>query len=152
MKRYWKAALSAICVLTLLCTLAACAGDAGEKQYDWGITLAAENVTPTGLTLVCTQSGGNPTGELDTGSMFWLEGKDGSKWVSVQTVVKQDEIAWDSLAYLIPMAGESSWEVNWEYLYGTLSAGTYRIGKEVMDFRGPGDYDTQKYYAEFVIE
>ena len=151
MKRYIKAALSAICVLTLLFTLTACAGNE-EKQLDWGITLSANDVTPTGLTLVCTQSGGNPTGELNTGSMFWLEIKDGSKWTAVQTIPKQDEIAWDSLAYLISMNGETSWEVSWEYLYGSLAAGTYRIGKEVMDFRGPGDYDTQKYYAEFEIE
>ena len=26
-----------------------------------------------------------------------------------------------------------------------------RIGKEIMDFRGAGDYDTSIYYAEFEI-
>ena len=34
---------------------------------DWGLTLSAENVTPTRLTLVVTQSGGNPSGESGAG-------------------------------------------------------------------------------------
>ena len=38
----------------------------------WGLTLTAKDVTPTGCTVVFTQSGGNPTGELDTGVYFEL--------------------------------------------------------------------------------
>lgn len=30
--------------------------------------------------------------------------------------------------------------------------GKYRIGKEIMDFRGPGNFDKAVYYAEFVID
>ncbi len=47
------------------------------------------------------------------------------------------------------MDSSVEWEVNWEWLYGSLSAGTYRIGKEVMDFRGAGDYDQEFFYAKF---
>jgi len=36
-------------------------------QYDWGITLTAENVTPSGLTLVSEQSGGENIAQLETG-------------------------------------------------------------------------------------
>ena len=42
--------------------------------------------------------------------------------------------------------------MNWERLYGELPSGSYRIGKEVMDFRATGDYDTNDYYAYFEIE
>ena len=42
----------------------------GDK---WGITLRAENVTKTGMTLKIEQFGGNPDGVLETGEWFKLE-------------------------------------------------------------------------------
>ena len=41
---------------------------------------------------------------------------------------------------------------NWEWLYGELPEGNYRIAKEIMDFRETGEYDTAIHYAEFRIE
>lgn len=61
------------------------------------------------------------------------------------------EIGWTSEAWMIPMNSEREWEANWEWLYGKLPAGTYRIGKEIMDFRGSSDYDIAVYYVEFNI-
>ena len=52
---------------------------------------------------------------------------------------------------MVPSNTETEWEVNWTRLYGELPAGTYRIGKSIMDFRGTGDYDTKTYYAGFDI-
>ena len=43
-----------------------------EGFPDWGITLSVKDVTDSGLTLVCTQSGGELTGELQTGSDYKL--------------------------------------------------------------------------------
>ena len=44
---------------------------AEEPQEDvWGLTLSAEEITPTGLTVVFTQSGGEVSGQLETGSVF----------------------------------------------------------------------------------
>ena len=42
-------------------------------------------------------------------------------------------------------------ETRWSALYGELAPGSYRLGKQVMDFRGTGDYDTRDYYAYFDI-
>lgn len=122
-------------------------------EDEWGVVLTAKDVTPTGLTLAAAQSGGAPAGELQTGSMFWLETYENGVWKPVPEVPTEDgvERGWNMIAYLIPVDGSVEWEVNWEYLYGTLPAGTYRIGKEIMDFRGTGDYDTRNYYAEFKL-
>ena len=49
------------------------------------------------------------------------------------------------------MEATTVWEIDWNWLYGELPAGKYRIGKEIMDFRGTGDYDTSIYFAEFEI-
>ena len=35
--------------------------------------------------------------------------------------------------------------------YRMLPAGSYRLGKSVMDFRDTGDYDQKDYYACFVV-
>lgn len=117
----------------------------------WGITLSAEDVTAEGLTLVCTQHGGNPTGELQTGTPFRLDVSMDDSWVSVPYTDPETEIAWTMQAFLIPKNDRMEWDIDWSYLYGTLQPGTYRIGKTITDFRGPGDYDDCSYYAVFTI-
>ena len=118
-------------------------------EETWGAALSVRDVTPTGLTLICTQSGGAPTGELQTGSPFWLEKYVGGAWEMVPLVPTC--VDWTMEAYLIPMNDSVEWEVNWGYLYGELPAGVYRIGKDIMDFRNAGDYDEREYHAQFTI-
>lgn len=124
---------------------------ADNTKGDWGIVLSAENVTASGLTLRCTQSGGEPTGELSTGSYYVLEQKADADWVPVELAPHEGDIAWTMEAWIIPMNGDVTWDVDWTWLYGTLPEGSYRIGKNVMDWRAPGDYDQQMAYAEFEI-
>ena len=115
----------------------------------WGITLIVENVTPTGITIKCTQSGGEPTGELRTGSWYILE-----TWTQEEGWHEDSshaEVCWTDEAWIISKDSVTEWEVNWEWLYGALSEGKYRIGKEIMDFRGTGDYDKAIYFAEFKV-
>lgn len=118
-------------------------------EETWGITLTAENVTPTSVTIKCTQFGGEPTGELQTGSWYILETWTQEKGWHVDPCYA--EVTWTQEAWIIPMNDSCEWEVNWEWLYGTLSEGKYRIGKEIIDFRGTGDYDSAIYFAEFEI-
>ena len=121
-----------------------------SDERGWGISLMATDVSPYGMTLVCTQSDGSPTGELQTGSEYRLYTKKSGVWVEVPTVRK--DFCWDAVAYSIPMNESREFEINWEWLYGELPVGTYRIGKEIMDFRGAGDYDEEWYYAEFEVK
>lgn len=114
-----------------------------------GIGFSVSNVTAAGLTLICEQSGGNPTGTLQTGRMYWLEKEVGGEWEAINAL--QDLVVWTDEALLIHMNGKTEWPLNWSHIYGTLPAGTYRIGKNIMDFRGTGDYDEQAYYTEFEI-
>lgn len=120
-------------------------------EETWGITLTAENVTSTGATIKCVQSGGEPTGELQTGSWFILENwTQENGWKEMPYIIG-GEIGWEAIAWMIPADDTVEWEVNWEYLYGTIPEGKYRMGKEIMDFRGPGDFDKAIYFAEFEI-
>ena len=123
---------------------------ASASLPDWGITVCAENLRPTGVTLSICQSGGQPTGQLQYGSDYILERLENDAWQPVPPIV-QGEIAWHSLAYLVTMDGECRQEVLWEPLYGSLPSGTYRICKNFSDLRSTGDFDTQTLSLVFEI-
>lgn len=116
----------------------------------WGLSLEAKDVTPTGLTLVFTQQGGNPTGQLQYGSDYALEAEQDGAWQAVPYAA-QGDWAWTSEAYLVPMDGQKEEPVDWSFFCGSLSPGHYRLSKRVMDFRDTGDYDTRDYEVEFTI-
>lgn len=114
-----------------------------------GVMLTAEDVTSDGMTLVCTQSGGNQTGELLTGAWYQLEVLKDGQWMEAPCYA---EVCWEDIAWNISMEGNTQWETNWTWIYGSLEPGEYRIAKEIMDFRQTGDYDTYICHAYFVIE
>lgn len=122
-----------------------------ENAYNWGVELSATNVKPTGLTLVCNQSGGEQLGELQTGSPFWLEVKKDNTWVEIQMLQSEFDMAWTMEAWIISANNVTQWDVDWNGLYGELPTGSYRIIKEIMDFVETGNYETNKYYAYFEI-
>lgn len=124
----------------------------GDKRVEaWGVGLNTKNITSTGLTLTCYQSVGEPTGELSTDSYYFLEEKINDEWVPIEILPSEYERAWTDEAWIIPTNDEVEWEVNWKELYGELSAGYYRIGKNIRDFRDTSDYDEEIYFANFEV-
>lgn len=119
---------------------------------EWGIALTTSNVTPTSVTINCSQKDGQYVKELITGSFFCIQKLEDGEWVDVP--YKDNEIAfcWTAEAWIIPLNDNVSWDVNWDWIYGELSSGEYRIGKEIMIFRKTGDYDESIMYANFIIE
>jgi len=118
-----------------------------DNDLDFGLTLTAEDVTTTGLTLICQQSGGTFEGELSTGSPYSLDKLDGAKWVVCDTLIPEEEIAWTMELYLIQEGGSAEWDVDWTSLYGELQPGSYRISKHFMD-----DASENTYFAYFTVE
>ena len=118
-------------------------------KSEWGVTLSVENVTSTSATIKCVQSGGAPTGELQTGSAYVIEQWTEEGWKQAPYYA---EVCWTAEAWMIPLNDTCEWDVEWEWLYGELPAGKYRIGKEIMDFRGTADYDQERVFAEFEIK
>ncbi len=117
---------------------------------DLGLKLEVKDVTVDGATVVFRQSGGNATGELQTGEAFYLERKNVNIWVPVSTRPLID-YAFHMIAYMLNKDGTTELKTEWKWLYDSLPEGQYRIAKEVMDFRQPGDYDEYIYYAYFEI-
>ena len=50
------------------------------EANDWGISLSVKNIAPTGATLVISQFGGNPSGELRYGSAYKIQSLNGDTW------------------------------------------------------------------------
>lgn len=124
-------------------------GVVDEGFPNWGLTLSVKDVTESGLTLVCTQSGGELTGELQTGSDYKLIVLK-EAWEDVPTII--EDYGWTAEAYMIAKDDVTEFEIKWEWLYGKLPAGTYRLVKGFTDFRESGDYDNFAYWTEFEIK
>ena len=97
------------------------------------------------------QFGVNPSGELKTGAPYSLETTVNDEWQPVETITG-DPLVWNALAYMIKMNDITEMNINWEYAYGELKPGFYRLKKEFDDFRAPGDYDTETYEVYFTVE
>lgn len=120
-----------------------------------GISLRAEDVTPNGATLVCTQDG-TLWETITTGSAWTLEQRTESGWVSVLP----EDTTWTAIAIPINRNGTTSWNLNWSQIAGGLEPGCYRVGKTFMGFGqltvdgdcAVGEGTHQTCYTEFFID
>lgn len=119
-----------------------------DQEGALGVELEAADVTAAGLTLICRQPVGHVSGELQTGTAYFLEKEEDGEWAPVESL---QELIWEDIALPISRDGNTEWKIDWSASYGLLSRGRYRIGKEITIFRAAGDYDTAVCYAEFEI-
>ncbi len=127
------------------------ASSADENAEDWGITLSATDVTPTGLTIVCMQDEGAVKGELSTGSYFSISKQENGDWVDIDYTTKE-EVSWTAMAWSVPLNDRVEWTVGWEQIYGALPQGDYRISKSIMNIIESENHEEQTYYATFKID
>lgn len=121
----------------------------GKDAVDYGVAFMIEDITPTGGNIVIIQKDGNFVGELSTGSWYILETWTQEKgW---QEAPYFAEVAWTEEAWTIANNEISEWPVDWTRLYGELPPGKYRISKEILNVREPGDYDKVIVTDEFEI-
>lgn len=130
-----------------------------EEKYsnNWTIEMTVSDVTPTGLKGKITHLG-DPV-RATTGSMYSLEKLVDGEWTEVDALC---EPLWYLLAYHIPLNDSYEFEENWEWFYGTLPSGHYRIvkdvtveGKRLNEYQGIKKIEhfteEKPYYAEFDI-
>ena len=86
------------------------------------------------------------------GEDYFLQALRDGDWYGV-VLIAGDGYAIPAIAYILSDEYPRNFNLNWEKIYGALPAGTYRIGKAILDGRAPGDYDKQNHYTEpFTIE
>lgn len=140
-------------ILLFMLSIVACdKHDDVHAQNDFGITLEAENVTPTSLDIVCRQFGGNNVAELNTGSFFVVQKLENAGWTDVEYASDEEGIAWTMELWIIEKESANTWDVNWEWIYGKLPAGEYRIGKQFLCLRDTGETEQEVIYANFTIK
>lgn len=134
--------------LTLLCIAAVLAVAVLFCTPDYGIRMSLSDVSRTGASVVCTRI--PSVGSVITGSSYFLERYTDKGWVPVPELPKDHEVAWTMEAYPI-RPGVMTFRKNWEWLYGSLPAGTYRLGKRFIRERKLSDNEYLTLYAQFQI-
>jgi hypothetical protein len=61
------------------------------------------------------------------------------------------DYGFNSIAYQLKRDEITDFKIDWEWLYGELEPGEYRIRKEVMDFVETGSNDKYMLYVHFMI-
>ena len=87
--------------------------------------------------------------DLQYGEWFDIQRKVEGEWYSLSYVI--ENLAFHQVAYLLPMGETSIKPITWEWMYGKLPPGEYRIVTEVDDYRAPGDFDKYFLAEEFEI-
>lgn len=118
-----------------------------ENSYD-GVSMKVIEASPAKLTLELSN---HIRKDLIYGEYFTIEYYDSetSQWLPVDKIVENG--AFPELAYLLKAADTSTVEVDFEWLYGTLNPGKYRIIKDIIDSYESGNYDKYWYMAKFEI-
>lgn len=107
-----------------------------------------ETVSANGLTVVFKN---NSDKICLYGNKFVLEKKINGQWYEVPVAIKSN-YGFNDVGYQVTSGQEKEWKVDWEWLYGRLDIGEYRIVKDAFDFRKSGDYDTYFLTSQFTID
>ena len=120
-----------------------------------GVTLSMEKYTGTSgdleinnLIRLNYQSSDDVGKILQTGAWFTIQREIDGVWYDLAPIA---EVAWEEIAYEISAGETTVLPVTWEYLYGELPTGEYRIVISIQDWRAPGDFDAYYLADEFEI-
>ena len=65
------------------------------------------------------------------GDWYKIEKEENGKWYDVETVI--ENYGFNDIGYLVNENNEVKFDMNWEWLYGKLMPGSYRILKEAYN-------------------
>lgn len=95
---------------------------------DWGVEFKVDSSSPTGITIICSQSEGQQIGFLNIISYSLSNAED--------IVDRTDGVESENPRYedgIIQMNGTTNIEINWSEYYGELPSGTYTLALYVKD-------------------
>lgn len=119
---------------------------------DWGLVFKTTSVSPTSITLNCTQSGGQQIGELYT-AYYAIRNSDG--WIKRI----DGENSGPGHEYPIVMGGSTELALDWNGYFGELPSGNYTLDLYIEDKYDDSQvhplmvnyHDRQAYVIEFVV-
>ena len=91
-----------------------------------GITIS--DISLTGATITIKDTNEIP---YVYGEWYIIQKQDNDKWYNLSTLI--DNYAFNEIGYLVNDEKEVKFDIDWKWLYGELSSGSYRILKQVDD-------------------
>lgn len=86
------------------------------------------DISPTGATIIIKDRNTKP---YIYGEWYKLEKEKNGKWIEVEAII--DNYGFNAIGYSVDENKEVKFLINWEWLYGELPQGNYRILKQVED-------------------
>lgn len=83
------------------------------------------------------------------GGDYHLSRKEDTSWVEVPYVI--DNWAFTAEGYIAESNNMVSIDINWEWLYGSLPAGTYLLTKRISIPKSDSSYDHKNLEIQFVL-
>lgn len=126
---------------------------ADDYSDEWGLLFTFYPESGNKGKIVFSQNStiGKPKGTLMTGAAYTIQKKQNNEWKDVPTITDAP-VQWKGVAYQIPMDDSFVMDINYEYIYGELSEGEYRICKNVDDYIEPGNQTQKTYYYNFEVK
>lgn len=90
------------------------------------VSISISNISLTGATIIIKDTNKKT---YTYGAWYKIEKQVDEEWKEVKTI--RDDYAFNSIAYLPDENNEVKFEMDWEWLYGELPIGSYRILKQV---------------------
>lgn len=122
------------------------AGETYELNTLDGVTMQMEKYTSSGGDVEIRNETDK---EITFGDWYVIQSETNGKWKTMPYKVKN--VGFHEVAYNAPKDETVIHEVKWDVLYGELPKGRYRIIKDMLDFRGTGDYTEYYLAAELEI-
>ena len=117
-------------ILIFACAVILFAGCSEQSTYQPtevdNVTICIMDVSPTGATVVIQDTNAEP---YVYGEWYQIEREKNGGWYPVDPVISN--YGFHEIGYLPDDQGKVEFAVNWEWLYGKLPAGNYRLLKQV---------------------
>lgn len=97
-----------------------------EKEKLANITTEISDISSTGATVIITDTNEEP---YIYGEWYRIEKEENGKWIELKT--KITEYGFDSIGFSIDENNKVKFMIDWEWLYGELEMGNYRIVKKL---------------------
>ncbi len=109
----------------LVLMLVSCTAPEEIIEEDMTITAEIFDLTPSGMRLVITDNSGN---DNMYGEWYELERMTDGEWTRLETLT--DNYAFTLVGYILDSENKIEFDIDWEWLYGKLEKGSYRIVKK----------------------
>ena len=119
-----------------------------SEDTDIGVSMDLSDITPAGATVHFYRFDTENAGELSFGDSFVIEKDNEGNWKEVPVI--EENAAFNDIAHIIPANDTCEAEISWEWLYGPLSPGTYRIRKTVINSKDNGNTE-HELIAQFLL-